>query len=212
MSKELLIIGGSSTALEINEAVQMGAKDAYSAITFVIGDNEAADASLKTITDSEVSEYVKGKDAAYIISLTNHKLRLKLVEALEKEGLKPVNVIHPMAMISPSAKMGVGNYIAAGAKVSVNATVANHCIINFDTTVGHDAILEDHVMINPGVRVSGHVHIGARVLIGTNSAIYQGKKIGADVMIDAMTYINRDIESNMICSSARQLKVFKRVF
>lgn len=212
MNKELLIIGGSSTALEIYEAVQMGYKDEYSAVTFVIGDNETADAGLATITDSEVSGYVKGKDVSYIISLTNHKLRLKLVETLEAEGLKAVNVIHPMAMVSPTAKMGLGIYIAAGAKVSVNATVANHCIINFDTTVGHDAVLKEHVMINPGVRVSGHVTIGARVLIGTNSAIYQGKKIGDDVMIDAMTYINRDIENNMICSSARQLKVFKRVF
>ena len=211
MKKELLIIGGSSTALEIFEAVQMRYKDAYSDITFVIGDNEAVDADLKTITDNEVIGYVKGKDVSYIVSLTNHKLRLRLVEAMEAAGLNPVNIIHPMAMVSPTAKMGVGIYMAAGAKVSVNASVANHCIINFDTIIGHDAVLKEHVMINPGVHVSGHVNIGARVLIGANSAIYQGKTIGDDVIIDAMTYVTQDIESNMICSSRSQLKKYKRV-
>lgn len=211
MKKELLIIGGSSTALEIYEAVQMGYKDAYSAITFVIGNTETANAGLKTISDSEVRGYINGKDVLYIISLTNHKLRLRLVETLEAYGLKPVNVIHPMAMISPKAKMGLGIYVAAGAKVSVNATVGNHCIINFDSTIGHDAMLKEHVMINPGVRVSGHVIIGARVLIGTNSAIFQGKSIGDDVMIDAMTYIKQDIESNVICSLGSQIKKYKRV-
>jgi sugar O-acyltransferase (sialic acid O-acetyltransferase NeuD family) len=211
MKKELFIIGGSSTALEIFEAVQMGYKDAFSDTTFVIGDNEAVDSGLKTITDSEVREYVKGKEVSYIVSLTNHKLRLRLVETMEAEGLNPVNIIHPMAMVSPTAKMGVGIYMAAGAKVSVNATVANHCIINFDTTIGHDTVLKEHVMINPGVRVSGHVNIGARVLIGTNSAIFQGKTIGDDVIIDAMTYVKQDIESNMICTSGSQLKKYKRV-
>ncbi|BAO56743.1 acetyltransferase [Nonlabens marinus] len=211
MNKELLIIGGSSTALEINEAVQLGYMDVYCAVTFVIGDNEKADASLNTIRDSEVSEYVSGKEVSYIISLTNHSLRLKIVEAMQREGLKAVNIIHPVALVSPTVKMGLGNYIAAGAIVSVNAKVANHCIINFDTIVGHDAILEDHVMINPGARISGHAHIGGRTLIGTNSIIYQGIKVGNDVLIDAMTYINRDIGSNMICSSTRQLKVLKRL-
>jgi sugar O-acyltransferase (sialic acid O-acetyltransferase NeuD family) len=211
MNKELLIIGGSSTALEINEAVQLGYINVYCAVTFVIGDNEKADPRLKTIRDSQVSDYVSGKEVSYIISLTNHMLRLKMVEALEREGLKPVNIVHPIALVSPTVKMGLGNYIAAGAKVSANAKVANHCIINFDTTIGHDAILGNHVMINPGARISGHAHIGCRTLIGANSIIYQGKKVGNDVLIDAMTYINRDIESNMICSSARQLKVLRRL-
>ena len=208
---ELLIIGGRSTALEIYEAVQLGYKNVYSDIILVIGDNEEVDAGIKTITDSEVRGYVKGKDVSYIVSLTNHKLRLRLIENMEAEGLKPVNVIHPMAMVSPTAKMGVGIYMAAGAKISVNATVSNHCIINFDTTIGHDAVLKEHVVINPGVRVSGHVNIGARVLIGTNSAIFQGKTIGDDVIIDAMTYVKQDIQSNMICSSCSQLKKYNRV-
>lgn len=211
MKMELLIIGGSSTALEIYEAIQIGYNDVYSGITFVIGDNEKADIGLKTISDSEVKGFVKGKQVAYIISLTNHKLRLRLVENLEAEGLKPVNVIHPLALVSPTAKMGEGIYIAAGAKVSVNATVANHCIINIDTSVGHDAVINEHVILNPGVRVSGRVTIGARVLIGTNSAIFQGKRIGNDVIIDAMLYIKQDIENNMICSSFNQIKKFYRV-
>lgn len=211
MKKELFIIGGNSTALEIYEAVQMANENEYSSVTFVIGDHETANTNFKTITDSELSRYVLGKDVSYIISLTNHKLRVKLVEAMEVVGLKPVNVVHPMAMVSPLAKLGVGIYVAAGTKISANATVDNHCILNFNTTIGHDAVLNEHVIISPGVRISGHVHVGARVLIGTNSVVYQGNKIGDDVMIDAMTYIKRDIDNGMICSSPVQLKVLKRV-
>lgn len=211
MNKELMIIGGSSTALEINEAVRLGYKNTYNEVIFVIGDNETANVDFKSITDREVSEYVKGRNVNYIISLSNLKLRFKMMEDLEKKGLKPVNVIHPMAMVSPTATVGLGNYIAAGAKVSTNAKIANHCILNFDTTVGHDAILEDHVIINPGTRISGYAHICSRVLIGANSIIFQGKKVKEDVIIDAMTYINCNIESNMICSSTRQLKIFNRL-
>ena len=211
MKKELLIIGGTSTALEIYEAVQMGKKSKYGVITFVIGDHEKVNTNFNTIKDSELNSYVLGKDASYIISLTNHKLRIKLVETMEAVGLKPVNVVHPLAMISPTAKLGLGIYVAAGTKISANTTLGNHCILNYNTVIGHDAVLDEHVIINPGVRVSGNVHVGTRVLIGANSVVYQGKRIGADVMVDAMTYVKHNINNGMICSNSAQLKVLKRV-
>ena len=211
MNSELLILGGSSTALEILEAVNAGYKGVFTNITFVIGDSESPSVNFSTITDSEVVNYVKDKNVNYIISFTNHKLRLKLVDAMENAGARPCNIIHPLALISPTAKIGKGNYIAAGVKISVNSIIANHCIINFNCIIGHDAIIENHVMINPGVSVSGNVYIAQNVFIGTNSIVFQGKKIGEDVIIDAMTYITRDIESNMICSSSRNLKVFRRI-
>ena len=68
----------------------------------------------------------------------------------------------------------------------------------------------NHVIINPGARVSGNVTIGSRVLIGSNSFISQGKHIGNDTLIDALTYIDRDIEKNRVCTS-KKIKILKRV-
>jgi acetyltransferase EpsM len=210
MNNNLLIIGGKSTALEIFDVIDTKYKNEFNDVVFVIGDNEKMQESYNYIKDSDLEDYVTKHQCSYIISFANHKLRVKFVNLLNSYGIFPVNIIHPTAIISKSADIGLGNYIAAGSIISYKAKISNHCMINFNSTVGHDSLINDHCIINPGARISGNVNIGHRVLIGTNSIIFQGKSIGDDCLIDALTYIDRDIEDNMICSS-KQLKVFKRV-
>lgn len=208
--KKLLIIGGKSTALEIYEVVLTCFENLYSEIIFVIGNNESVNDDFKYIKDFELEDYLSRNSCNYIISFANHSLRTKFEEIFNKFKINPVNVIHPSAIISSNSNIGKGNYIAAGSIISFNATVNNHNIINYNTTIGHDAYVGNHCIINPGARISGNVIIGDRVLIGTNSIIFQGLKVGNDCLIDALTYIDRDIDNNMICSS-KQVKIFKRV-
>jgi sugar O-acyltransferase (sialic acid O-acetyltransferase NeuD family) len=210
MKNNLLIIGSKSTALEIYDVVISHLKDTFLDVVFVIGDNENMSDYYKSIKDSELENYVAKHQCCYIISFANHKLRVKFANLLNGYGISPINIIHPSSIISISANIGLGNYIAAGAIISYNSIIMNHSMINFNATVGHDTCIKDHCVINPGARISGNVNIGERVLIGTNSIVFQGKNIGDDCLIDALTYIDRDIENNMICSS-KQLKIFKKV-
>lgn len=210
MEYNLLIIGGKSTALEIYDVVFNFFNENYLKVVFVIGDTETMDASYNFIKHSELEDFIKNNQCCFIISFANQKLRVKYLNLMRSNSINAVNIIHPSSIISSSAKIGVGNYIAAGSIISFNAKINNHCLINYNSTIGHDSLIQDNCIINPGARIGGNVKIGERVLIGANSFIFQGKNIGNDCLIDALTYIDRDIENNMICSS-KQLKVFKRV-
>lgn len=209
MSKTLLIFGGKSTALEIAEVANEFYKNEFSFIKFVVGDEEQKNND-KQLFDSEVISYTKSRNCNFIISFSNHKLRIKIENWMNDLKVNAVNIIHPNAIISRSAKIGYGNYIAANVVISSNSIIGNYNIINFNTTIGHDAVLDNHIIINPGARISGNVNIGSRTLIGANSFIFQGKIIGDDTLIDALTYIDRDIDKKMICSS-KQVNIFKRV-
>ncbi len=210
MKKTILIIGGKSTALEIFDVIETHFKNDFKSIVFVIGDQETMASHYCFIKDSELDSYVKNNDCCYIVAFTNQTLRQHFVKLMEQLEVSPINVIHPSAIISQYASIGIGNYIAAGAIVSSNAKINNFNIINFNSTIGHDSELKNHVMVNPGAKISGNVKIGERVLIGANAFVFQGKSVGDDCLIDAMTYVDKDLENNMICSS-KQLKVFKRI-
>lgn len=209
MKKALLIIGGQSTAIEIYEVASNFYSEEFPNIYFVIGNNESK-TNCNQIYDSEIDEYLNRFFCKYIISFSNHTLRNSFEKLMYDKGIESVNIFHPSAIISKSANIGIGNYIAANAVVSCNSKIENHNIINFNTTIGHDSSLKNHIIINPGARISGNVIIESNVLIGANSFVYQGKKIGTNSFVDAMTYVDRDIESKMICSS-RQNKILKRV-
>lgn len=207
---KLLIFGTKSTAIEIFEVAQYEIEKKFEKILFVTNNEHDIIPGYDAILEDDLKNLRNKDHVFFIISLSNHTLRQKIQNICNNFNFKATNVIHPKSIISKTSKIGVGNYIAAGSVLSSNCSVSNHCIINFNSTIGHDSYIDDHCIMNPGARVSGNVKIGKRVLIGTNSLIYQGVKISDDCLIDALTYIDRDIEKKMICSS-KQLNIFKRV-
>ena len=207
--KTLLIIGGSSTAIEIRECADLFYRDKFEHIYNVIGDTETSSLP-NVIHDSDIDKFIVENAIAFIIGFTNQKMRRLFNDKLSQ--CTPVSIVHPTAVVSPSANIGVGSYIGATAVVSSNAVIGNGCIINIGASIGHDAILGDNCIVNPGARISGNCKIGARTLFGANSFIFQGKEVGEDCAIDALTYIDRDIEDKKLCTNnARRVIIYKNI-
>ena len=207
--KTLLIIGGSSTAIEIRECADLFYHDKFEHIYNVIGDTETSSLP-NVIHDCDIDKFIVENDIAFIIGFTNQKLRRLFNDKLSQ--CTPVSIVHPTAVVSPSANIGEGTYVGATAVVSSNAVIGNGCIINIGASIGHDAILGDNCVINPGARISGNCSVGSRTLIGANVFVFQGKSIGSDCAIDALTYIDRNIDEKKLCTgNTGALKIFKNI-
>lgn len=205
--KTLYIIGGASTALEIREAIELNSNP-YDCIVNVI--ENGGNCRYSYIEDAELEDHLqRSSEKFYIIGFTDQKLRAKYRELLESNGAIPANVIHPTAVLSKSAMMGVGNYVAAYAVISSEAQVGNHNIVNIATSLGHNTIIGNDNIFNPGTRISGCVEIGDCCLFGANSFVYQGIHVSSNCLIDAMTYLNQDLEDPSICTSNTGFKKFK---
>ena len=206
----LYIIGAASTALEIREVIEADKKD-YDCIVNVIENGGTCRYSF--VEDSGLTEHLKkSKIKSYIIGFTNQILRAKYRALMEDNGASPVNIIHSTAIISRSAVIGTGNYIAAYAVISSEAEIGNHNIVNLSVTLGHNIKIGDNNIFNPGAKISGCVKIGDRCLFGANSFVYQGLKVCSDCMIDAMTHLNQDLEEPSICTSNIGFKKYRNRF
>jgi len=212
MPTTLLVCGGKSTALEIAEVARRFMAAEYSPVLLAVPDTEEAD-GVSRIHQRDLRQCVSrcASPARYIISMWDQHIRQQWLELAESLDLTPANVIHPSVYLSDSARVGRGVYLAANVIVSVGAVIEDHVIVNYGVTVGHDSVVGSHSSLNPGARLSGHVTIGQRVMIGSNAFVFQGVSVGDDCLVDAMTYIDRNIEPRMICSS-KQLQIHKRVF
>lgn len=87
-------------------------------------------------------------------------------------------------------KIGGGLYLGhyGGIVVSSHAEIGNNCNIAQGVTIGR---------INLGPR-RGAPKIGDRVWIGPNSVIVGNVKIGNNVMIAPLSFVNRDIPDNCL--------------
>lgn len=131
-------------------------------------------------------------DAA-IVAIGNNRVRLDWIERLRGAGLAVATIMHPSALVSATAMVGEGTFLAAGAIVGANAALGIGCIINTAASVDHDCFLGEAVHLSPGVRLSGEVTIGTASWLGTGSAVRNRVKIGRDVVVGVGGVVVGDI-------------------
>ncbi|MBS0472444.1 MAG: acetyltransferase [Proteobacteria bacterium] len=102
-------------------------------------------------------------------------------------------VIHPAAVVSQSAEIGSGSFLAANAVAGVRAKIGRFCIVNTGATIDHDNVLDDGVNIAPGVHFAGGVHVGEDAFIGVGASVVPGVRIGARATVGAGAVVIRDV-------------------
>lgn len=119
--------------------------------------------------------------------------RRTLSAAVLARGGTVATVIHPAAIVSASAKIGVGTVISAGVVVQMDAIVGRYCSLNTACTVDHDNVLEDGVNIAPGAHLAGGVQVGDGAFIGIGATIKGWLRIGAGATVGAGAVVLREV-------------------
>ena len=98
----------------------------------------------------------------------NNLPRQRLYEKALQYNMQPLRVIHPRAIISSTAEIGVGAIIMAGAVVNTCSRLGQNVIVNTNAVVEHDCMIGDHVHIAPGALLASAVRVekGAHIGIG----------------------------------------------
>lgn len=102
-------------------------------------------------------------------------------------------VIHPLTIISPSAKVNAGTMVVHGAIIQCNTSIGKHCIINTGAIVDHDSVIGDFVHLAPRATICGNVTIGEGTLIGAAAVIIPGITIGKWCVIGAGSVITANV-------------------
>ncbi|CZE47010.1 UDP-N-acetylbacillosamine N-acetyltransferase [Campylobacter geochelonis] len=122
--------------------------------------------------------------------------RAMLQEKVQKCGFKVVNLIHPSAVISPSAKFGVGVCVMPNVVVNAFAKVSDGVILNSGCVVEHECVIERFAHISPNAALAGNVYVGEFSHIGIGSSVIQGIKIGSNVSVGAGSVVVRNLAPN----------------
>jgi sugar O-acyltransferase (sialic acid O-acetyltransferase NeuD family) len=134
-------------------------------------------------------------DAQTIIAIGNNAARKKLHERIVHSF---DNAIHPSAVISTLASMGVGNMILHHAVIQAGAVLGNHVIINTGAQVDHDCHIDDFVHIAPRAVLCGNVTVGQGALVGAGAVITPGRKIGHWATVGAGAVVIQDVPERAV--------------
>ncbi|WBY02090.1 acetyltransferase [Ramlibacter tataouinensis] len=128
-----------------------------------------------------------------IVAIGDCDIRWEKHQELVSAGATMATIVHPVAWVSPRAKLGAGCVVIAGAVINVDAQVGDACIVNTRATIDHDCVVRDAVHVAPGAHLLGNVNVGARTWVGAGAVIKQGTKVGTGVLVGAGTVVIRQV-------------------
>lgn len=134
-------------------------------------------------------------DGPMIISIGSSNARRKVSERYDVDYARAIS---PTAVISPTARIGVGSVVMPCAVINADTKIGRHCIINTRASIDHECCIGDFVHIAPGTTLSGNVSVGDGSWIGVGSCVKQGISIGKNCMIGAGAVVVNDIPDDSV--------------
>lgn len=126
-----------------------------------------------------------------IESLFNQDAELKVVLGIGMNAIREkiimtyalspevfISLIHPSAVVSPSARLGVGTVVMPNVTINADSIIGDHVILNTGCVVEHDCVVGDFVHISPLAVITGGVHVGEGSHIGAGASVIPGVQIG----------------------------------
>jgi len=197
MTKLLVIISGVSGqhAAVVYEAAILSGRNVLGFIS-PPGATQVLDCSHLGGSDALRDEALLGS-ARFIVAVGSNVERKQIAGSLAARGAALETIIHPQAIVSPSASIGLGTVILAGAIVATSARIGGCCIVNHGASVDHDCEVADFSNICPGARLGGTVRLGEGAFVGLNACLLQGIQVGARAVIGAGAVVISHVESEL---------------
>lgn len=129
-------------------------------------------------------------EASFVIAIGDNYARERIAREFH---LNWYTAIHPTAVISPSAKIGVGSMVLANAVINADSVVGSHSIINTAAVVEHENSIGDFVHISTRAALGGCVQVNKLSQIGIGASVKNGVRICSSCLVGAGATVVNDL-------------------
>lgn len=139
------------------------------------------------------------KDNDYFVcGIGDSHIKRKVINEININKFKFINIIHPSAVVSDNVQMGKGVFICPHVTVAGNVQLGDFVMLNMASIVSHDGIVGNFSSISPFSGAMGYVHIGEEVFVGAGAVITPHIEIGDKSIIGAGAVVIRNVKSETV--------------
>jgi sugar O-acyltransferase (sialic acid O-acetyltransferase NeuD family) len=131
---------------------------------------------LAIIGDPETFELEPGDACLLAIGIPG--VRRQVAESLLARGAEFLSLIHPTAIVAPTAEIGAGSIICPYAIVSDSCRLGRFVIMNYHSSLGHDATAGDYAVLSPYATLGGGARIDCDAFLGLHASVGPGRHLG----------------------------------
>lgn len=183
MCKAVILIGGGGHAKVVIDCVRGAGRE----VAGILDDGLVPGVLVQDVPVlGKVADAEKYPGHAFLIAIGSNAARSRIAQTLSVDWC---TVIHPSAVVSPSAHIEAGTVVMPRAVINAGARVGGHCIVNSGAIIEHDGHIADFVHISPGAALGGTVtvgegaHVGIGAILRNNITVCGGSIIGAGAVV-----------------------------
>ena len=139
-----------------------------------------------------VDAYEPDEDDVFFCALGDTKWRRHYAEKILAKGGEFINVIMPMARVSPSVKLGKGIIIGPWCGISTNVEIGDFTIVHPFTITGHDVKIGAFCTVESYSFFGGYSAIGDGTTMHVRSSIIPHKRLGKNVVVGVGSAVMRN--------------------
>lgn len=137
------------------------------------------------------------KEYSYFVSIGDVCYRKLWFDRLIEKNLKVINIIDPSAIISSSAKIGIGNFVGKMAVINADAEIGNNNVINTKALIEHECKVGSHNHLSTNSVINGNVIVEDGVFIGSSSVCNGQLKIEHDSIIGSGSVVIENVPAKV---------------
>jgi sugar O-acyltransferase (sialic acid O-acetyltransferase NeuD family) len=201
-TKPLIVIGGSGFGAKVAELARCTQR--YNILGFlddkpiaspdsVLGKHLGSLSDLKSISTCH-------PEALFFIALGDNHSRRKVAESvLQSIPLTRFpTIIHPSAIVLPSANIGFGCLLSYGSIVETSVSIGNFVIINTRVSISHHARVDSYSSLAPCAALAGASAVGSETAVGMGVMVHHGISIGSHTVVGSLSLVNKNLPDNVV--------------
>lgn len=140
-----------------------------------------------------VKELFADKTIAVSCPIGDPVARKRMIISLSLANVTFPNLIHPSAIVSQRATLGIGNILSQGTVIQAGVNIGDFNTFNMLAAVGPLAQIQSfctinsHTMIASGSLLSSYSYVGMGATIKQKTVVSQGTTLGANAFLNKTT-------------------------
>ncbi|HKA12736.1 MAG TPA: acetyltransferase [Candidatus Dormibacteraeota bacterium] len=123
----------------------------------------------------------------------NYVSRPRIVERLGLPPERYATIIHPLASVSTTSRVGPGTVLLAHSVLTAAVTVGSHVAAMPHAVLTHDDVIGDFATLASGVCLGGNVEVGRCAYVGAGARVREQRSIGSGALVGMGAIVTKDI-------------------
>ena len=129
----------------------------------------------------------------FVVAVGSPSVKRALAERLTARGARFASLVHPTAVVAPTARLGEGVVLCPFATVSDAVDLGDHVMLNFYASAGHDARIGRYATLSPYATVNGFAVLGEEAFLGSHATVTAHRIVGDGARVGANVAVHADV-------------------